>query len=1461
YSKNLNILKELFSISIAPENYKHYRKNRNSFSASAFKRFIIRESKRYNIDINVPHGIGGIDAYRKEIERFYKLAKKRDDAFIKNISLYLKDRDKLVVVTGGFHSENLKRLFKRKGYSYITILPKFEFCEDTPYKRLLSGGLIKEESVISDAISNLALPSLFSEIKVIRKSMRDVGRLAWPSEVRRLAVLLKKLSEEGKALVLEINRPNGEFVKRRTIEKARDSEGYVVRDGSTMVDLSEFEGHFEAVEVAISDFGGIKPLTYGAQEELIDEPYKKKYEDPANIIPLRDFDSGRGEDPLPSGEMILELVTRRLSELGPCGVRAAVNLELLYGDRRKKSADGHPIITINGIPSRINLVRVDKESITEERLLPHAGGMGISIPYHEGMSAEEIARCLFHEALSGSIFGDPRVVHELVEEVTVLAIDMSKPDLARELLSGKVRPNIFDRALPGAGWMGVFWRCLVWSVALLAGLKSFAVIKMEEGAILLPAFVKSTAIVVAFYSIIQIVREVYSQWAFTISIRDLSRLSKELSYSDKEKVLAWAREAQRDFREVRAFYKHAEGGVTDAVFDRVSKRVESFRALDLSDVDRKEELYELLRKAFCDWHSNEERLHRFFDIVYRTVMDRLASFLDNLEYVMSRPSLYAGGDILGNPVWLLKKKARSKLPRDYADTSGTTDLQGIEPDEDNSYYEEDEDDLQRFLREESQLEEETPEEQDEMVEFPPVFDYGDYYTILINRISTMPEIFHKREMTGVPKQIADRIARNPEPDPAERAEEMFLNEVQTRARKNLKKRWAIRIGIYENKLGGKAPPYIQPTLRRYSRIIHLVHGIGEIYAVEGMGDNMVIDVTFNRGRKKVSVVASRDLIWGLWRDPDEPIAVVAEQEELLGAFREVRGFDAFMEHHRRIAQDRFHWEEFFLALRVARGLRDIGADILDFHIPLLFLNAARQSSDYREDHMKDITQPEGAIDMHVRFGEDEERYLVRVSRLQLPANEVIDRYYKSEEWVFYCSNIVNQVFDASSENLAFKGFILAINRPAEEFPANQIVQLDPPSTERCVFNLGRPPRVEYHAASPQRGSERERRVRERRRRHKPRRNDPQGEGPTTDRQGIEPASAAILAAQVPFITWLIRNRFAVRKIDKADREKRSFITLSPRYTQAAALSSAAVVSFLCIAGFPDVATSIMSGDREIFATIATAAVLTTTGDFIGKEISGGLKYSRLLRAWRIGTVFLIVGPLLGFACALLITGVGIHFPQTESIFTFVNFMRGWVMFSAGCFLTSTLYSIPIPGFFERRAIRAEFRKQTGEVPAKELEELFEKYSFKNQTLKTLEGINNRWWIGLVNFTYMNMLPLLFTRWHRFIRVVGAVIVGASTRVYVAWKNSRPDVGGSFWSEVTSKPKDIGGTTDLQGIEPGKDDKSETNSEDTFVYLPIVSAFDTLRGAIPIEDDWLIRYIDKGMVGQMGDSLHDILNIF
>lgn len=269
--------------------------------------------------------------------------------------------------------------------------------------------------------------------------------------------------------------------------------------------------------------------------------------------------------------------------------------------------------------------------------------------------------------------------------------------------------------------------------------------------------------------------------------------------------------------------------------------------------------------------------------------------------------------------------------------------------------------------------------------------------------------------------------------------------------------------------------------------------------------------------------------------------------------------------------------------------------------------------------------------------------------------------------------------------------------------------------------------------------------------------------------------AAITLIQILFAAWIVRNLLIKRKITPDQSEEKSFISLTSALTWIMISLVGAATVWLCAVGGFSVADSIAAAEAGTIGAIVLSAVLLLSGDIIGRKLAGNRKYKWHIRVLRFLLILFVVGPAIGLASTTLIEGVDQYFRQSETLFGYTNWMRAIIVFSSGAFHISILYALWVPSVFEKWVTAGH----------KDFEDVRRKYSPKNQLLKTLEGINNRWLIVLPNFVYMNLLPLLAPDLQRPIRVAGSAFVIASINIYVSWKSARPSVGGNFVRKIAS----------------------------------------------------------------------------
>ena len=142
-SRNLAILKNIFSFSLTLEDYEYYIKDKDHFTCLVFLDFINKHQtvSPERAELNITK----LDGYREAILKFFQYSFERDRLFLKNMrfsgdAAQGQPRTSFIL-TGGFHTENLCELLKKNGISYISLMPRFRAEEnyESPYFELLAG--------------------------------------------------------------------------------------------------------------------------------------------------------------------------------------------------------------------------------------------------------------------------------------------------------------------------------------------------------------------------------------------------------------------------------------------------------------------------------------------------------------------------------------------------------------------------------------------------------------------------------------------------------------------------------------------------------------------------------------------------------------------------------------------------------------------------------------------------------------------------------------------------------------------------------------------------------------------------------------------------------------------------------------------------------------------------------------------------------------------------------------------------------------------------------------------------------------------------------------------------------------------------------------------------------------------------------------------------------------------------
>ncbi|OGW83600.1 MAG: hypothetical protein A2987_02925 [Omnitrophica bacterium RIFCSPLOWO2_01_FULL_45_10] len=162
----LHLINNLLNITLTQEEFAYYQAHEDEFDVTNYLNFINRYATQYGLNLKPDEGLARINSYLKKMEKFYELSYKRDEEFVKRIKINHKPQTKDlgpkvgVLITGGFHTENLSRLFKENNISYISIMPNFGLDEkESPYFKLLAGN---NSTLLKYIMANISTLSFYT---------------------------------------------------------------------------------------------------------------------------------------------------------------------------------------------------------------------------------------------------------------------------------------------------------------------------------------------------------------------------------------------------------------------------------------------------------------------------------------------------------------------------------------------------------------------------------------------------------------------------------------------------------------------------------------------------------------------------------------------------------------------------------------------------------------------------------------------------------------------------------------------------------------------------------------------------------------------------------------------------------------------------------------------------------------------------------------------------------------------------------------------------------------------------------------------------------------------------------------------------------------------------------------------------------------------------------------------------
>jgi len=123
-SGTLDTLERFLKLDLIPSEYEKMQAEPSKYVTAAWINFLTDSCRRYQLALR-PTSSQVIDENFDKLDSFYRVGIDREQAFMRNIKKEISRAGEniVVVITGGFHTSGLSKLFKEDGYSYAVVTP------------------------------------------------------------------------------------------------------------------------------------------------------------------------------------------------------------------------------------------------------------------------------------------------------------------------------------------------------------------------------------------------------------------------------------------------------------------------------------------------------------------------------------------------------------------------------------------------------------------------------------------------------------------------------------------------------------------------------------------------------------------------------------------------------------------------------------------------------------------------------------------------------------------------------------------------------------------------------------------------------------------------------------------------------------------------------------------------------------------------------------------------------------------------------------------------------------------------------------------------------------------------------------------------------------------------------------------------------------------------------------------
>ncbi|MBF0253047.1 MAG: hypothetical protein HQL29_04445 [Candidatus Omnitrophica bacterium] len=163
--KVVRLIDMLYTMEMANDDYYKVKSQYKAYNSAEVAGFIREMSAKYNVPIKSGYDLGLVFGDVEEALKFYEDAEARDRALFNNTLRRMRQEGKQVaaLVTGGYHTEGLKKMLQENKLSYMVIAPKFKDGQERPYIAVLTNNKTPYMELVKSGSHKLAVWAFFDD--------------------------------------------------------------------------------------------------------------------------------------------------------------------------------------------------------------------------------------------------------------------------------------------------------------------------------------------------------------------------------------------------------------------------------------------------------------------------------------------------------------------------------------------------------------------------------------------------------------------------------------------------------------------------------------------------------------------------------------------------------------------------------------------------------------------------------------------------------------------------------------------------------------------------------------------------------------------------------------------------------------------------------------------------------------------------------------------------------------------------------------------------------------------------------------------------------------------------------------------------------------------------------------------------------------------------------------------------